>query len=63
MEKPDALNIKQWSGNRRIEMLADIKDYITMGMDKESAIKTVFDESCVGSGIKAQIRYELKDWE
>ena len=56
------MNIKEWAENRRDEMIKDIKSYIALGWDKKQATEHVLNGSIVGSGIKAQIRYEAKSF-
>lgn len=58
--KQDTLNLKEWAKEQSLKMVAEIKYYILSGIEKEAAVKMVFDTSCIGAGYKAQIRYEVK---
>ena len=59
-ESPDRLNIQVWAKTRADGLRQDIQDYINLGMGKQKAIDAVLNRSCIGSGIKAQIRYEFR---
>ena len=63
METPtdtDRLDIKSWAEGQANELRMAIKSYLALGWDKQTAIDTVLNNSCLGSGYKAQIRYEFK---
>ena len=54
------MNVQQWVKERQKEMLKDIKFYISEGIEKSIALEMVLENSTVGAGVKAQIRYEVK---
>ena len=54
------MEIQQWAKDQQEKMLKDIKFYISKGIEKKIALEMVLSASTVGSGIKAQIRYEVK---
>ena len=56
----DYLNIKEWAAKQCQEHIKDIRHYISEGIPKEKAIEMVLESSVIGSGYKAQIRYEFK---
>ena len=49
----DAMQLKD-------EILKDVRFYISEGIEKSIALEMVLNNSTVGAGIKAQIRYEEK---
>ena len=57
---PDRMDIKAWAQTRVDELKEEIHDYIKEGIGKQRAVEMVLDNSCIGSAIKAQIRYEFK---
>ena len=59
----DRLDIKSWAEGQADELRMAIKSYLDSGWNKQTAIDTVLNNSCIGSGYKAQIRYEFKSYE
>lgn len=59
-KKENNVDIKQWAEKQKNEMIKSIRFYISEGIAKNIAIEMVLKDSTVGSGIKAQIRYEFK---
>jgi hypothetical protein len=53
-------DIKKWAKEKCEQYKKDILIYITDGISKDTAIKIVLSDSCIGSGYKAQIIHELK---
>jgi hypothetical protein len=52
--------IKEMVTRRKQEMLEEIQFYISQGIDKDKATEMTLKETCLGAGVKAQIRYEVK---
>ena len=55
------LNIKEWAKEQVEEHKKSIRYFVSEGWPIEKAIKTVLDGSCIGSGYKAQIVFEIKN--
>lgn len=60
LEKKDYMNIKEWASKQCEQHRKDIEYYISEGIEKEKAIEMVLENSVIGSGYKAQIRYDFK---
>ena len=58
--KNTGLNIKEWAKEAAQEHRNTINFYIREGIEKNKAVEMVLSSSTLGSGIKAQIRYEYK---
>jgi len=56
----DNLDIKKWAEEQSIELKKTILFHISEGIDKQTAIEMVLGDTTIGTGYKAQIRYELK---
>lgn len=56
----DNLDIKKWAEEQSIELKKTILFHISEGIDKQTAIEMVLKDTTIGTGYKAQIRYELK---
>ena len=56
----DYLNIKEWASKQCEKHRKDINYYISQGIEKKKAVEMVLEKSIIGSGYKAQIRYEYK---
>ena len=56
----NTINWKQQAIDRVNKCRDQIKTYIENGIDRETALNMVLNESTIGAGFKAQIRYEFK---
>jgi hypothetical protein len=55
----DYMNIKEGADNKAIELKEEIQFHIDEGMEKSKAVEMVLDGSCIGTGYKAQIRWDF----
>ena len=60
--KKDYMDIKEWAEKQCEEHRKDIKYYISEGVPINKAVEMVLESSVIGSGYKAQIRYEFKGY-
>lgn len=49
----------RWAVKKAEVYLKTIRTYIAEGMDPDRAIRLVLDDSVIGAGYKAQIKYEI----
>ena len=61
--KKDCMNIKEWADKQCQKHREEIKYYISGGIETSKAVEMVLGSSVIGSGYKAQIRYEFKGYK
>lgn len=54
------MNIQQWAIDKYKEHKNEINYYIKEGIEKDKAVEMVLENSVIGAGYKAQIRYDFK---